>query len=52
PGQAPRIVPAGTLLPGGINAGFADGHAGLVKLEQLWTLSWHNGWATPATRPK
>jgi prepilin-type N-terminal cleavage/methylation domain-containing protein/prepilin-type processing-associated H-X9-DG protein len=49
---APRSVPAGTPLVGGINLGFVDGHAGQVKLEQLWTLSWHNGWVTPATRPK
>jgi prepilin-type N-terminal cleavage/methylation domain-containing protein/prepilin-type processing-associated H-X9-DG protein len=51
-GLAPRNVPAGTPLVGGINVGFVDGHAGLVKLEQLWTLTWHNGWVTPATRPK
>jgi hypothetical protein len=36
---------------GGIDLGFVDGHAGLVKLEKLWTLTWHNGWVTPATRP-
>jgi prepilin-type processing-associated H-X9-DG protein len=39
-------------LAGGINLGFVDGHAGQVKLELLWTLAWHNGWVTPATRPK
>ncbi len=52
PGSAPRNVAAGTPLVGSINAGFVDGHAGAVKLEQLWTLTWHNGWVTPATRPK
>jgi len=51
-GAAPRNVPAGAPLAGGINLGFVDGHAGPVKLEQLWTLTWHNGWVTPATRPK
>jgi prepilin-type N-terminal cleavage/methylation domain-containing protein len=48
---APRNVPAGAALPGGISLGFADGHAAQTKLEKLWTLTWHNGWVTPATRP-
>jgi prepilin-type N-terminal cleavage/methylation domain-containing protein/prepilin-type processing-associated H-X9-DG protein len=52
PGAAPRNVPPGAPLAGGINLGFVDGHAGQVKLEQLWTLTWHKGWVTPATRPK
>ncbi len=51
-GSAPRSVPAGTPLVGGINAGFVDGHAAMARLEQLWTLTWHNGWVTPGTRPK
>jgi prepilin-type N-terminal cleavage/methylation domain-containing protein len=48
---APRNVPQGSPLPGGISLGFADGHAAQLKLEKLWTLNWHNGWVTPATRP-
>jgi prepilin-type N-terminal cleavage/methylation domain-containing protein len=48
---APKNVAPGAPLPGGIDLGFVDGHAGLVKLEQLWTLTFHNGWVTPATRP-
>ena len=51
-GSAPKYVPPGAPLPGAINLGFVDGHAGAVKLEQLWTLTWHNGWVTPATRPQ
>ena len=51
PRVAPRNVPAGAPLVGAINLGFVDGHAGSVKLEQLWTLTWHNGWVTPAKRP-
>jgi prepilin-type N-terminal cleavage/methylation domain-containing protein/prepilin-type processing-associated H-X9-DG protein len=39
------------LLPGAINLGFADGHAALVRLEDLWTLTWHRNWKTPAKRP-
>ena len=49
---APRNVPAGAPLVGGINAGFVDGHAKSVKLEQLWTLYWHLGWVVPNPRPR
>jgi len=49
---APQNVPAGAPLVGGINIGFADAHVQAVKLQNLWTLYWHNGWVTPATRPK
>jgi len=52
PSAAPRNVTPGAPLVGGIDCAFVDGHAGLVKLEQLWTLTWHNGWVTPSTRPK
>lgn len=38
-------------LPGAINLSFADGHAGLVKLEDLWQQEWHATWQTPAKRP-
>jgi hypothetical protein len=31
--------------------GFADGHAALEKIEELWQLDWHRDWATPTTRP-
>lgn len=31
-------------LPGGVNVGFAEGHAELVKLEKLWSLKWHREW--------
>jgi prepilin-type N-terminal cleavage/methylation domain-containing protein len=35
-----------------VNACFSDGHAASVKLEDLWTLVWHNnGWQTPSPRP-
>jgi prepilin-type N-terminal cleavage/methylation domain-containing protein/prepilin-type processing-associated H-X9-DG protein len=51
PGAAPRSVQAGRPMPGGINTSFVDGHAAFVKLEQLWTLTWHVGWVTPAVRP-
>jgi len=52
PRAAPRNVPAGTPLVGSINAAFVDGHVSSVKLEQLWTLTWNNGWVVPNTRPR
>jgi prepilin-type processing-associated H-X9-DG protein len=39
------------LLPGAVNVGFADNHAESVRLENLWTLTWHKNWAIPAKRP-
>jgi len=39
-------------LPGAINMSFYDGHAAVVRLEELWTLYWHVGYQPPATRPK
>jgi len=31
--------------PGGVNVGCFDGHAQLVKLPKLWTLTWHSQWS-------
>jgi prepilin-type N-terminal cleavage/methylation domain-containing protein len=48
---APRKVSFGqTSLPGNIVMGFCDGHAESVKLQNLWTYSWHPGW-TPSPPP-
>ena len=49
---APRHVNVLNRLPGNINAGFVDGHAAPVAVENLWTLNWHNGWVTPSPRPR
>jgi prepilin-type processing-associated H-X9-DG protein len=27
-----------------INVGFADGHAQQIKVKDLWSLYWHDGW--------
>ncbi|MGH7943113.1 MAG: prepilin-type N-terminal cleavage/methylation domain-containing protein [Limisphaerales bacterium] len=35
----------------GINVSFEDGHAGLVKLRDLWTLTWNASWV-PSGPPK
>jgi len=51
PSSAPRRVPAGAHMPGAIEMGMADGHAELVRLEDLWKLAWHLDWQTPAKRP-
>ena len=49
--SAPQNLPPGQTLPGAINMGMADGHAELVKLEDLWNLYWHLNWQPPAARP-
>lgn len=54
-GSRPRPVPTTfypkNKLPGAINMSFYDGHVETVKLERLWNLSWHKGYAPPAKRP-
>jgi prepilin-type N-terminal cleavage/methylation domain-containing protein len=47
-----KNMPPGARLPAAINMVFSDGHASVTPLEQLWSLSWHKNWKTPATRPK
>jgi prepilin-type N-terminal cleavage/methylation domain-containing protein len=49
--SAPQNVPAGQKMPGAINMGMTDGHAELVKLEDLWNYYWHRDWQPPAVRP-
>jgi len=41
----------GQLLPGRINMVFADNHAELVRLNNLWTYTWHRGWVAPNPHP-
>ncbi len=41
----------GQVLPGMINMSFADNHAEVVKLNNLWNYTWHRGWVTPAVHP-
>lgn len=52
PNSPPKSAPPGTRMPGTINGVFADGHVENVKLDDLWGLTWHRGWKTPATRPR
>ena len=51
PAAAPRAVPAGGFMPGGINMGFSDGHGELAKLMQLWNYYWNATWVPPGTIP-
>lgn len=51
-GAAPQDFDTSQKMPGGINMGFADGHAELVKLENLWQLYWHLNWNPPSPRPQ
>ncbi len=37
--------------PDDINMAFLDGHAGGVKLSQLWSLNWADGWVTQNPAP-
>lgn len=51
PQRASVSVPPTAPLPGAITVEFADAHAELVKLENLWTLYWHKNYKPPARRP-
>lgn len=46
PSTAAGKVPAGTSLAGrsGVDVAFCDGHAEAVKLDGLWSLTWHKNW--------
>jgi prepilin-type processing-associated H-X9-DG protein len=41
---------SGQPLPGAINMTFADGHGELVKLQNLWTYTWHLNWSPAAVK--
>ena len=51
--SAPRAFryQRGEVLPGIINMVFADNHAEVVRLNNLWSYTWHRCWATPSTHP-
>jgi prepilin-type N-terminal cleavage/methylation domain-containing protein len=42
---------AGQRLPGAIVLGFADGHAAMTRLDELWKQSWHRDYVPPAKTP-
>ena len=41
----------GQVLPGRINMVFADTHAELVRLDNLWSYNWHRNWNAPNPHP-
>ena len=51
PKAAPKSITTTSELVGGVEVAFMDGHAAPVKLQQLWTLDWHNNWVAPSTLP-
>jgi prepilin-type N-terminal cleavage/methylation domain-containing protein len=53
PAAAPTAYPysSGQVLPGIINMAFADNHAELAKLNNLWNYTWHRDWDTPSPHP-
>ena len=50
PSRAPRKLMPGAKMPGAVMMGMMDGHARLVKLEDLWNYDWHVDWRAPAKR--
>jgi hypothetical protein len=38
-------------LPGSSSVSFADAHVENTKLDNLWKISWHKNWVSPAKRP-
>jgi len=51
PNPVPRNWPPTSPLPGAVNVMIFDGHAEVVKLDELWQLYWHVGYEPPAKRP-
>ena len=53
-GRAPSAnmtATAGQRLPGAVILGFVDGHAALIKLDDLWKQSWHMNYVPPPATP-
>ena len=52
PSAAPRNIPrGGSKLPGRSDVAFADGHAALMKLDDMWGLYWSKTWPDGNKRP-
>jgi prepilin-type N-terminal cleavage/methylation domain-containing protein len=50
-GSAPKNLPAGQRLPGGINIACVDGHVQQAPLETAWNFRWHRTYEPPSPRP-
>jgi prepilin-type processing-associated H-X9-DG protein len=49
PLAAPRAITTTDGLRTGINVGYYDGHAGFVKIPDMWLLDWHASWVPPGS---
>jgi prepilin-type N-terminal cleavage/methylation domain-containing protein/prepilin-type processing-associated H-X9-DG protein len=49
--QSRQTKPPGQPLKGAVNFVFADGHAELVRLPRLWSLTWHKDYVPPSKPP-
>jgi prepilin-type N-terminal cleavage/methylation domain-containing protein/prepilin-type processing-associated H-X9-DG protein len=49
--QLKSTRPVGTVLKGGANIVFCDGHGELVKFPRLWQLHWHKDYQPPSQPP-
>ncbi|HUL50976.1 MAG TPA: type II secretion system protein [Candidatus Nitrosotalea sp.] len=49
--QSKQTQPANSPYKGVVNVVFSDGHAALVRLPQLWQLTWHKDYVPPANPP-
>lgn len=49
--QAPRNWPVTQRMPGSVDVSFVDAHVELVKLENLWQLTWSKEYDVPPKRP-
>lgn len=49
--QAPRSWLVTQRMPGSVDVSFADAHVELVKLENLWQLTWSKDYEVPRKRP-
>jgi prepilin-type N-terminal cleavage/methylation domain-containing protein len=50
-GSAPRNWPVTSRMPGSVDVSFVDAHVELVKLDNLWQMTWNKTYDPPAKRP-
>jgi len=51
PSPFPRTLPPIVSMPGSVHFTFTDGHVSPVRLDNLWSLTWHKDYKAPAKRP-
>jgi prepilin-type processing-associated H-X9-DG protein len=50
--RSKQTLPPGSTLKGAVNMVFSDGHAELIRLPRLWTLTWHKDYEPPERLPQ